>query len=74
LGEVEAGIREGRRDDFIAALSKMNDDATRAFIAQAGHRGARTPEFVAALREWVREQLINARYIPDCVHYGWKPL
>lgn len=74
LGHVDAGVKQGREAEFALALASMDDEGTRRLVAQAGHRGVRTPEFKAALVEWVRERLVRALPIPDSVHREWSPL
>lgn len=73
LGHVDAGVKRGREEEFVAALASINDEGTRRLIAQGGTRGFRTPEFKAALVEWVRERLVRALPIPDSVHRQWSP-
>ena len=73
LGLVDAGVRHGREAEFAAALASMRDEGTRRLIAQAGSRGVRTPQFKAALVEWVRERLTLGLPIPDSVYREWQP-
>ncbi|QOJ01328.1 MAG: hypothetical protein HRU70_12875 [Phycisphaeraceae bacterium] len=79
LGHVDAGPKKGRETECVAALASIalanpDDESTRRLIAlgrDAG--GVRTPEFHAALVEWVRERLVRALPIPDSLHREWSP-
>ena len=73
LGLVDAGVRKEREDEFLSAIASMRDEGTRRLVAQVGNRGIRTPEFNAALVEWVRERLTLGLLIPDSVHKEWHP-